>query len=168
MIPNIEIGVNLAVIPHSERTRIINACQGYFYLGLYKEALNELDKIEAPEDIGIDILVLRIDILIHLKKWNQVEKMTKEYILLYPNVVDFAIQRTFVLKKLNRGNHAATIGTLISSEVIQSGLLNYRIACYEASFGNWDAAKKLLEDAIRINKKIKKLASIDPKVFMLL
>ena len=148
---------------HPEGThRSLQAAEGYVYFELYRESLKELDQLDAQENDDRDVLIARIRILLHLKRWRQAAKLSSRAEALYSDEDEFTVQRAFALHKLEKGEEAARVLLQAPEWIRKTGILHYNLACYEARWGNLQVARQCVQTAIQLNSAIKKNARQDP------
>ena len=141
---------------------VLQAAEGYVYLGLYREALKELDALTQEEQEDCDPLIARIRILLHLERWAKAARLSAKGAALYQEEDEFTVQRAFALHQLNKGEEAARVLLQAPEWIRRTGILHYNLACYEARWGNLRIARQCVQTAIQLNSAIKKNASQDP------
>ncbi len=148
---------------HSAETeRALLAADGYLYLNLPDYALEELQQVPAPEEHDPEVLLARVKILLHLRRWPEAEELSQEAALKHPTEEEFTVQRAFALHQLNRGEQAMEVLLSAPEWLRRTGILHYNLACYEARLGDLSTAKQCIRAAIQINAAIKKNARRDP------
>jgi predicted Zn-dependent protease len=148
---------------HPEATcRALQAAEGYVFFSLYREALRELDSIPESEQDDCDVMIARIRILLHLKRWKKASQLSASGAALHNSEDEFTVQRAFALHQLNRGEQAARVLRDAPEWIRRTGILHYNLACYEARWGNLTVARQCVQAAIEINSAIKKNARQDP------
>ena len=149
--------------PHTAETqRALRAADGYLYLGLAEEALRELEAIPAAEHDDSAVLLARIRVLLHLRKWNSAETLSSRGARQHPDEGEFTVQRAFALHQMKRET-AAEEALLAAPEWIRrTGILHYNLACYQARLGDLTQARECIDLAIQMNAGIKKNARLDP------
>ena len=149
--------------PHSAQTqRALRAADGYLYLGLVEEALEALNEIHAAERHDTAVLLARIRVLLHMKKWSSAEALSSRGATLHPDEGEFTVQRAFALHQMKK-DAAAEQALLAAPEWIRrTGILHYNLACYQARLGDLSQARECIDVAIQINSGIKKNARLDP------
>src|SRR5258708_4905013 len=80
----------------------LQAAEGYVYLGLYREALKELDGLSLGEQENCEALIARIRILLHLERWAKAARLSAKGATLYDDEDEFTVQRAFALHQLNK------------------------------------------------------------------
>ena len=146
----------------AETQRALRAADGYLYLGLAREALEELDAIQSAEGDDPAVLLARIRVLLHMKKWNSAETLSSRGAKQHPDEGEFAVQRAFALHQMKK-DEAAEAALLAAPEWIRrTGILHYNLACYQARLGDLSQARECIDTAIQINSGIQKNAQLDP------
>jgi tetratricopeptide (TPR) repeat protein len=149
--------------PHSPETyKALQAAEGFTFLNLYREALRELDGIRSIDQQHSDVLIARIRILMHLKRWSSAAKLSVHGEALYNQEDEFTVQHAFSLHQLNRGEEAARVLLEAPEWLRRTGILHYNLGCYEAKWGNIQVARQCVQAAIQLNSAIKKKARHDP------
>ena len=148
---------------HPQKTyRALQAAEGYVYLELYKEALAELDDVDPQEQDDRDVMIARIRILLHLERWTKAARLSSRGEALFSDEDEFTVQRAFALHQLNKVEDAARVIQQAPEWIRRTGILHYNLACYEARWGNLQAARSCVQTAIKLNSAIKKNARQDP------
>ena len=142
--------------------RALNAADGYLFLGLPQEALEELDgvNVEPPEDPAM--LLARIRVLLHLRDWTRAEALSARGLEAHPEEEEFTVQRAFALHQLEKGEEASQVLLAAPEWIRKTGILHYNLGCYEARLGDLNIAKRCIDAAIQINGAMKKNAKTDP------
>ena len=149
--------------PHSAQTqRALRAADGYLYLGLVEEALEALNEIHAAERHDTAVLLARIRVLLHMKKWSSAEALSGRGATLHPDEGEFTVQRAFALHQMKKDAAAAQALLAAPEWIRRTGILHYNLACYQARLGDLSQARECIDVAIQINSGIKKNARLDP------
>jgi tetratricopeptide (TPR) repeat protein len=148
---------------HSRETfSALQAAEGFVYLGLHREALKHLDSIVDEDQELADVLVARIRILIHLKRFSSAARLSARGAALFKDEDEFTVQRAFALHKLDKGEEAAQVIQSAPEWLRRTGILHYNLGCYEARWGNLKLARQCVQTAIQMNSAIKKNVKQDP------
>ena len=145
-----------------ETTRALQAADGYLYLGLAEEALNELGQVAPQEREDPAVLLARTRVLLHLKRWKPAEELSRHGADKHPDEGEFTVQRAFALHQLQKGDQAIEVLLSAPDWIRRTGILHYNLACYEARLGDPSIARQCINAAIQINAAMKKNARIDP------
>jgi tetratricopeptide (TPR) repeat protein len=148
---------------HTEDTRrALRAADGYLYLGLATEALDELNSTPEPEREYPDVMLARNRVLLHLRRWREVEAIAARGIEQHPERDEFTVQRAFALHKLKKGEKAMDVILSAPEWIRRTGILHYNLACYEAQLGDMKTARQCINVAIQMNEAMRKNAKSDP------
>jgi tetratricopeptide (TPR) repeat protein len=148
---------------HSEETqRALHAADGYLYLGMPEEALGELHAVPVPEQCDPSVLLAKVRVLLHLKRWDEAESLSLLGNSQHPNEEEFTVQRAFALHQLNKGEQAIEVLLSAPEWIRRTGILHYNLACYEARLGDLSTARQCIKAAIQLNAAMKKNARVDP------
>jgi tetratricopeptide (TPR) repeat protein len=148
---------------HSAEThRSLQAAEGYVFLGLHREALKQLDQIVDEDQELPDVLIARIRILLHLRRFSSAIRLSVRGAKLFHNEDEFMVQRIFALEQMNKGEEAAEVLHSAPEWLQRSGILHYNLGCYQARWGNLKVARQYVQTAVKINGVIKKNVKQDP------
>jgi predicted Zn-dependent protease len=146
----------------AEAQRALHAADGYLYLGLPEDALDELDSVPDPEQANSSVMLARVRVLLHLRKWPEAEELSGVGAVQHPAEEEFTVQRAFALHQLDKGAEAVEVIQAAPEWLRRTGILHYNLACYEARLGNLSTARQCIRAAIKINAAMKKNARVDP------
>ncbi|MDQ3623964.1 MAG: hypothetical protein M3463_16005 [Verrucomicrobiota bacterium] len=149
-------------IDHPEARRALSAADGYLYLGMAEEALAELNEISPAKQQAPAVLLARIRVLLHLRKYEQAEKLSRGGTAAHPEEEEFTVQRAFALHKLQKSDEAVEVISAAPEWIRRTGILHYNLACYEARLGDLAVARQCIDAAIQLNAAIKRNARVDP------
>lgn len=148
---------------HSLHTqRALHAADGYLYLGLPNDALSELEMVPVPETTVASVMLAKVRVLLHLKRWEEAERLSSEGAEAHPQEEEFMVQRAFALHQLNEGDKAVEVLLSAPEWIRRTGILHYNLACYEARLGDPSTARQCIRAAIQLNAAMKNNAQIDP------
>jgi len=145
-----------------ETQRALHGADGYLYLGLPDYALGELNDIPVTEQHDPSVMLARVRVLLHLKKWPEAEELSGRGASQHPGEEEFTVQRAFALHQLNRGEQAVEVLQAAPEWLRRTGILHYNLACYEARLGDLTTARQCINAAIQLNAAMKKNARVDP------
>jgi len=146
----------------SETHRALEAADGYLYLGMAAEALQEFGGIPTEARLDASVMLAEIRVMLHLKHWKQAEKLSARGTQLHPDEDEFTVQRIFSLHHLEKAEEACRILHAAPEWIRRTGILHYNLACYEARLGDLKTARECIDVAIELNSAIKKKARTDP------
>ena len=142
--------------------RALQAADGYLYLGMAEEALEELDSIVGSECARPSVLLARIRVLLHLRKWSDAEVLSRRAALDHPDEDEFTVQQAFALHQMEKGDQAVEVLLAAPEWIRRTGILHYNLACYEARLGDLQTARQCINAAFQINAAMRKNARLDP------
>lgn len=149
--------------PQSPEThKALQAAEGYVFLGLHREALKQLDTVPEVEQENPDVMVARIRVLLHLRRYPAAARLSARGESLYRDEDEFTVQRAFALNQLDKGDEAREVIKGAPEWLRRTGILHYNLGCYEARWGNIEVARQCVQDAIEINAAIRKNLKQDP------
>jgi predicted Zn-dependent protease len=140
----------------------IQSAQGYSELGMYDDALAELDAIEPAVRERPEILELRVLILMHAKRWNKALAASRRLAEERPDATVGFVHTAFCLHELGRSAEAKAVLLSGPPKMLDEPVFHYNLACYECVLGNLDSARTHLETSIALDKKFREFAKIDP------
>ena len=140
----------------------IRAAEGYAELGMYDDALAELDQIDANQQDGLDTLRTRVEIILRKRDWKSALRSSLKVCQLYPDDSSGFIHAAFCLHELGRTMEAKQ--TLLDgpAKLLDEPVYYYNLGCYDAALGNLDQAKAYLRTSFRLDKSFRELAKSDP------
>ena len=145
-----------------ETDRALHASDGYLYLGMAGEAMQELDAVAPAEQEAPLVLLARIRVLLHMRRWSEAEELSGKAALLHPDEDEFTVQRAFALHQQRKGGQAVEVLLEAPEWIRRTGILHYNLACYEARLGDLVTARQCIDAAIKMNAAMKKNARVDP------
>lgn len=148
------------MIEGHERTLL--AAQGYCELGMYDDALGELDSLPEELTHHAAVMELRTVTLMQAKRWKQALTASRSLCRVAPDKTTGFIHAAFCLHELGRTGEARDI-LLSGPQLLHTEpTFHYNLACYECALGNLDLARLHLEKSIELDKKFKDFAKNDP------
>jgi len=145
-----------------EAQRALAAADGYLYLGLTREALDQIAQISEDEQEEAPVMLARIRVLLHLRRWKDAELLSRRGLGLHPEEGEFTVQRAFALHQMEKGDEAFKVLLAAPEWIRRTGILHYNLACYEARLGDLNTARRCIDAAIELNSAMKKNARTDP------
>jgi tetratricopeptide (TPR) repeat protein len=142
--------------------RALEAADGYLFLGLIDEALAEVSRIHEAEQDTPSVLLSRIRVLLHLRRWTDAELLARRAARRHPEEEEFTVQRAFALRQLEKGEEAFKVLRAAPDWLRRTGILHYNLGCYEARLGDPKTARRCIDAAIELNAAMKTKARTDP------
>jgi len=142
--------------------RTILAAQGYSELGMFDEAIDELDSLPEETARNSTVIELRTVILMQAKRWKPALAAGRELCRAEPEKTSGFIHTAFCLHELGRTAEARDL-LLAGPDVLHAEpTYHYNLACYECALGHLDLARMHLEKSIELDKKMRDFAATDP------
>lgn len=143
--------------------RRIEYGRGYLQLGLLKDAQAELDAIPVSEQMALDVLEVRIDLEMELKRWERVIAVAQHASEQRPAREQAWIAWAYALRELQRVEEAKVV--LLQAEAVHGskcGVLHYNLACYYCLLGDLTEAERRLKRACILESSWREIALDDP------
>ncbi|HSI16055.1 MAG TPA: hypothetical protein VK961_28660 [Chthoniobacter sp.] len=148
------------MIEGHERTLL--AAQGYCELGMYDDALGELDSLPEEVTQHATVMELRAVTLMQAKRWKQALTASRLLCRVAPDKTTGFIHAAFCLHEMGRTDEARDILLSGPNLLHAEPTFHYNLACYECALGNLDLARMHLEKSFELDKKFKDFAKNDP------
>ena len=143
------------------------AVHGYAELGMFEDALTELESL--PESIRTrpETVEMRVAILMQDKRWADALRESKKLCASEPARNSAFIHAAFCLHELGRTEEARD--TLLNGPPTLHGeaTFHYNLACYECALGQLGLARAHLEKSFALDKKFREFAKTDPDLIQL-
>ncbi|MDQ3622173.1 MAG: hypothetical protein M3463_06760 [Verrucomicrobiota bacterium] len=142
--------------------RTLLAAQGFGELGMFDDALGELELLPPTLQEHPGTVELRLVILMQAKRWKHALIASRTLCRVSPEKNMGYIHTAFCLHEL--GSTTEARATLLSGpETLHADpTYHYNLACYECVLGNLDLARLHLEKSITLDKKFREFARKDP------
>ena len=142
----------------------LNAAKGWFELGNYIEANEELDRITPKLRAHPDVLALRYQIYEKAGKWTLCHDIAQTLTELLPEDRDGWVSLSIAKYRLGRTEEAyVTLEPCLDKHPLD-WRVHYNLACYATQLGKLREAEKLLQKAIILGdaKEVQLLILNDP------
>ena len=142
--------------------RRVEHASGYLALGLLREASDELEAVEGPDQLSPEIMSVRYDLYMMAQNWELLLAVARELTRSRPADEKGWIHAGIALRKLDRVAEARAV--LLEAEPMHpaSALLHYNLGCYHCLLGEMEKARERVRRACRVNADFKKMALDDP------
>ncbi len=143
--------------------RHVKYAQGYLGLGLFNEAADELEAIEAEDRFLPAVMAVRLELYWESKQWQNVIRTARELVAADPGCERAWIGWAFALREV--GQIAEAKAVLLEAEPRHgpnSALLQYNLGCYHCLLGELSEARSRLKQAFRMHPPFKDEAAEDP------
>ena len=109
-----------------EHQRHITAAQGYVELGMFLDANDELEKIDAELRHLPEVLAVRVSIYTALKKWDLSQTVAQRMALLYPDDPQWTVSWAYATRRHRAHELDGTNKTLLPG-IILPGTIEDRV-----------------------------------------
>lgn len=153
----------LASNPVISTHRHLQYAAGFIELGMFEDAVKELNAVVLHERESPSVLTVWIDVHMHTSSWENVIVISEKLTRASPADDKGWVSWAFALRELNRIEEARAV--LLEAMPLHGkscDLLHYNLACYECLLGNLPAAKRYLKTATQKDKHWKEAALDDP------
>jgi predicted Zn-dependent protease len=142
--------------------RILLAAQGYSELGMFDDALAEIDSLPEEVTQHATVVEMRTVILMQARRWKPALTASRALCRAAPEKTSGFIHAAFCLHELGRTIEARDT-LLAGPQVLHAEpTFHYNLACYECALGNLDIARMHLEKSFELDKKFRDFARSDP------
>jgi len=142
--------------------RTLLAAQGYSELGMFDDAIAELDSLPEETTQHSTVIELRTVILMQAKRWKPALTASRELCRTEPDKSSGFIHAAFCLHELGRTAEARDVLVEGPDVLHTEPTFHYNLACYECALGHLDLARMHLEKSIELDKKMRDFAKTDP------
>lgn len=142
--------------------RRLVAAQGYLELGMYPEAIEELDALTHPESEQQSVLQLRLFLLMRSHRWQEGVDVCRRLREQDPAETVGFIHGAFCLHELGRTVEAKALLLSGPPALLKEPTYFYNLACYHACLGNPEEAVKNLRTSFGMNERFREIAQLDP------
>jgi predicted Zn-dependent protease len=142
--------------------RTLLAAQGYSELGMFEDALAELNSLPEEFSTNFTVLELRIGVLMQAKRWKTALTASRDLCRLDGENTTGYIHAAFCLHELGKTAEARDILLEGPTALHAVPTFHYNLACYECALGHLDLARMHLEKSFELDKKLREFARSDP------
>ena len=139
----------------------LTAAHGYIELGMFLEANEELENIDAFCRSLPEVLNARLGIYYGLKKWEAMAAIANKLVEWNPSEPEYFVQLAYATRRTESLSAAQVI--LLRGEKLhpKEGTIQFNLACYETQLGNIEKAKQHLKQATTADPQFKMMALED-------
>lgn len=141
---------------------IILAAQGYFELEMAREAIAELDKLPASEQLRPDVLEMRVLILMKDHLWQEALCASEKLCTVAPEAPVGFIHAAYCMHEMGHTQEAKALLLEGPASLVSDATYHYNLACYECALGNLDLARAYLDTSLSMDEKLRAFAETDP------
>jgi predicted Zn-dependent protease len=138
------------------------AAQGFCELGMFADALAQLEVMPKKLQDHPAVVESRLIILMQAQRWKEALRVGQQLTKLAPDRNIGYIHTAYCLHEIGHTEKARM--TLLSGpETLRAEpVFHYNLACYECTLGNHDVARAHLEKSVQLDKKFRDYAKTDP------
>ena len=143
--------------------RRIEYCHGYFLLGLYREAEEEIEGVDNGEKDAPEVLEVTMTLRYGAGQWQELAEAARRFTQLYPDQEQGWISLGCAVRRVDGVAPARDI--LLKADPRfgrTSATLNYNLACYYCLLGDLAEARGRLHRAFALSKAFRQEALRDP------
>jgi predicted Zn-dependent protease len=142
----------------------LNGARGWYELGNYTEANEELEQISPHLRSHPDALRVRYEIYAALKKWEMAAELAKAISALVPESAFGWIHCAYALHEMKRTKEAWDVLLPVADKFSDQWVIRYNLACYAAQLGDLTGARQWLEKTFEVADRGEiKLMALDDK-----
>jgi predicted Zn-dependent protease len=146
----------------TESNRKILAAQGYVELGLYNEARRELHSLDRDQFDRAEVIELGLQCLLGEQRWSEALAMAHALCGAAPAESSGYIHAAYCLHEMKRTDEAVRVLRDGPKSLHEKPVFYYNLACYNARLGQVADALKLLDQAFKMDPRLRRLARKDP------
>jgi lipopolysaccharide biosynthesis regulator YciM len=150
------------VIPNHQLQRRLLAASGFCELGLFQEAVEELEglPVEVKETRGV--LSVWLAVYAGWQKWTEASAVAMHLAESEPEESSWQIALAYAIRRSQGLASAWEILIQASEKFPDCAIIHFNLACYDAQLGRLAEARKRLRQAIQIDEAFATLARKDP------
>ncbi len=145
----------------SHNQRHISYANGYRELGMYQDALEELEKIEGPDGKDRSTRLLRLAVYTDQEDWPLVAREAGSLVQEFPEEVAYWIQWAYGSRRSESVCAARTILLRALRLFPEEPCILYNLGCYACVEGEFGEALDMVSQAIAFDESYAKLAKKD-------
>ena len=150
------------MIPEPQLNRRLLAASGFCELGLYQEAVEELEGLPESERQTGQALIIWLELYQGWQKWAEATMVAARLAETEPEESNWQVALAYAVRRSRGLASAREILIDASLKFPVCAAIHFNLACYEAQLGHLEEAKKRLRLAIQINREYADLARSDP------
>ncbi|MEA3210753.1 MAG: hypothetical protein QOE70_3810 [Chthoniobacter sp.] len=139
----------------------IRAAEGYMDLGMFLDANEELEQIDADSRHLPEVLATRIRVYSALEKWELMLTMARRLALEQPDNPEWRVLWAYAARYGDSMEAARLILVNAVEDQPDAAILHFNLAGYECQLGNLEEAKARLHRAFELDEKYRLLALED-------
>ncbi len=149
---------------NDERTKFFKTltyANGYRELGMYAEALEELDSLNEEQQAKKEHFHARLAVLIDAKRWKKALPFASRLASIESNNPANLVNLAFVVRRANSLEGAQVILENAERRFPNEAIIQYNLGCYNCCDEDLDTAKKHLKRAFELDPSFLKTSAED-------
>jgi tetratricopeptide (TPR) repeat protein len=142
--------------------RHLLAAQGWIELGLFADAVDELDSITPKNRKNPDVLAVRWGANSGAKKWEEAVELAQTLTEIAPDRFDGWWMKSYALHEMKRTQEAYENLASVIPKFSREHTAHYNVACYLVQLGRVDDAREYLKVAFALAPDMREGALADP------
>ena len=142
--------------------RKVTAASGFAELGLYQEAVEELEELPESSKDDVPVLATWLQVYQSWGKWSEAAAVADRLIQKDPDAADWYIALAFAIRRAQSLAAAEVILCAAVQKFPANATIRFNLACYYAQLGDLDKARSYLQRAIAMDESFKTMALNDP------
>jgi lipopolysaccharide biosynthesis regulator YciM len=142
--------------------RRLLAASGFSELGLFQEAVEELENLPLEERETRETLVVWLELYQGWHKWSEAATVAARLAETEPEESNWYVALAYATRRSRDLESARELLIEASEKFPDCGAIHFNLACYDAQLGHLDEARKRLHRAIQVNRQFADFARTDP------
>jgi Tfp pilus assembly protein PilF len=142
--------------------RRLSHAQGYLELGLFADALAELDRLPEPEASSLEASGLRLAIFQEQADWPALRQHARLVAQRWPDEPAGWVTWAYAARRAESLAAAEAILLAAELQLPAEAAIQFNLGCYACQQGDLAAARRRLDRAIALDAKFAALAETDP------
>jgi Tfp pilus assembly protein PilF len=141
--------------------RHLTAAEGYLELGLFLDANEELENISAESRSGSEVLAVRAQVYLKLKRWELLQVVVRRMTLTDPGNPRWRLLWAWATRRVDCIAAARLILLTAVEDHPENALMHYNLACYDCQLGELEVSKARLRHAFKLDPRLRVCAIDD-------
>jgi tetratricopeptide (TPR) repeat protein len=142
--------------------RKVTAASGFAELGLYQEAVEELEDLPEASRDDLPVLATWLQLYQSWGKWSEAAAVAERLIQKDPDEADWYIALGFAVRRAQSLAAAEVILSAALQKFPGNATIYFNLACYYTQLSELEKARSYLERAIAMDENFRKVALSDP------
>lgn len=142
--------------------RRLFAASGFSELGLFQEAVEELEGLPAEIRETRGVLAVWLELYQGWQKWAEAAAVATRLVESEPEESNWPVALAYATRRSCGLASAREILISASRKFPNCAMIQFNLACYDAQLGHLSEARKRLRQAIQIDQDFADLARTDP------